>query len=153
MAQGTLGPCLSGGLGACSLPTSPGSSSDQPPEVPAGQGPLAPSPREPLGTRAPWRQKKPVRQGPEGLVRPAEPQYWPGGPREQAACRRCQPPALSRAGKQGPHQEARRGPPVREPLVLAPLPPSTTPLMGTGCPRLAHSPGGAQRLKAPNYSI
>lgn len=40
--------------------------------VPAGQGPLVWSPREPLGTRAPVRQKKPGLQGPEGLARPGE---------------------------------------------------------------------------------
>ena len=40
--------------------------------VPAGQGPLVLSPREPLGTRAPVRQKKPALQGPEGLARPGE---------------------------------------------------------------------------------
>lgn len=42
--------------------------------VPAGQGPLVWSPREPSGTRAPVRQKKPLLQGPEGLARPGEPQ-------------------------------------------------------------------------------
>lgn len=73
-AQGTLGPCVGGGPGACSLPTSPGSSPDQPLEVPAGQGPLVPSPRGLLGTVAPWQQKKLALQGPEGLARPAEPQ-------------------------------------------------------------------------------
>lgn len=66
---------------------------------------------------------------------------------------RCQPPALSKAGRQGPHQEAQKGPHVREHLVLSHLPPSTAPLPGTRSPHLAPSPGGAQSLNAPNYSI
>lgn len=77
-AQGTagsllmaLGPCLGGSLGICSFPTSPAPHRPAT-RVPVGQGPPAWSPREPLGTSAPLRQKKPVLQSPEGLARPAE---------------------------------------------------------------------------------
>lgn len=59
------------------IPISPEPSSGQPLGVPAGHGPPVRSPSElsePLGTRAPRRQKKPGLQSPEGLARPAEPQ-------------------------------------------------------------------------------
>lgn len=49
-------------------------SSGQLPGVPAGHGPPVWSPSEPLGMRAPPRQKKPGLQSPEGLVRPGESQ-------------------------------------------------------------------------------
>lgn len=163
-AQGTVGPCLSGSLGACSLPISLGSSSDQSP-----------------GGTCRARATGPVFQGAIGYdgSMAAEEACAAGPRRAGEACRaavvarrargagslwemsplRCQLPAPAKAGRQRPHQKALKGPQVREHLVLVHLPSSIAPLIGPCSILLAHSPGGAQTpydsqgLTLQNYSI